>query len=54
MVIEHIHVFYFYRFQYFVCLSDVSCQDWPSQDVMKYILFKGDIPFKLFFFYIFF
>ena len=46
-------IFLLYRFQYFVSLSDVSCHDWPSKDVMEHILFKGNIQIKLTFLLIF-
>jgi hypothetical protein len=29
------------RFQYFSVLPDASCTDWPSQDALEHVLFKG-------------
>ena len=46
-------VFSYYRFQYFVSLSDVSCQDWPSHDLMEHILFKGSNIFTSNYFFLF-
>jgi hypothetical protein len=30
-----------FRFQYFAVLPDASCTDWPSQDALEHVLFKG-------------
>jgi hypothetical protein len=30
-----------FRFQYFAVLPDASCTDWPSQDDLEHVLFKG-------------
>jgi hypothetical protein len=33
-----------FRFQYFAVLPDASCTDWPSQDALEHVLFKGFTP----------